>query len=84
MQEVFRGKSSSSYVSYFLESTDFNIFEKGKQLLCNSIMTYKQEAVKIIISAIKQRVIFTVTADKKKKDAYNQEQVPKADKTKVG
>lgn len=47
-------------------------------------MTYKQEAVKIIISAIKQRVIFTVTTDKKKKDAYNQEQVPKADKTKVG
>lgn len=76
--------TSSSYLPYFLEFTDFNSFEKGKQLLCNSIMIYKQEAVKIIISAIKQRVIFTVTADEKKKDAYNQEQVPKADKKEVG
>lgn len=46
-------------------------------------MTYKQEAVKIIIRAIKQRVIFTVTADEKKKDVYNQGQVPKADEEEV-
>lgn len=46
-------------------------------------MTYKQEAVKIIISAIKQRVIFTVTADEKKKDVDNQGQVLKAHKKEV-
>lgn len=83
---LFGGKkiTSSSYLPYFLEYTGFNTFEKGKQPLCNSITTYKQEAVKIVISAIKQRVIFTVTADEKRKDAYNQEQVPKADKNEVG
>lgn len=86
LAESLWGKNitSSLYLPYFLEFTNFNTFEKGKELLCNSVTTYKQEAVKIIISAIKQRVIFTVTADEKKKDAYNPEQVPKADKTKVG
>lgn len=83
---LFGGKkiTSSSYLPYFLEYTGFNTFEKGKQPLSSSITTYKQEAVKIVISAIKQRVIFTVTADEKRKDAYNQEQVPKADKNEVG
>lgn len=85
LAESLGGKkiTSSSHLPYFLVSTDFNTFEKGKQLLCNSIMTYKQEAVKTIISAIKQRVIFTVTADEKKKDVYNQGQVPKAHKKEV-
>lgn len=85
-ESLWRGKkiTSSSYLLCFQESTDFSMFERGKQLLCNSITTCKQEAVKIIISAIRQRVIFTVTADEKKKDAYNQEQVPKADKKEVG